>query len=123
MSDCEIAEFYDTREVFGRKQHSCVECMAPIHKGELHLVIVSKYQGDFEQYRQHLLCCQACEWYRGTKGECLYFGELFECWTDGYGDWSDKSNADILEFRSIMAKIIKRERKDVPDKRRLRMRN
>lgn len=111
---CEWPEFYSESRPKARKQYHCVECSAPILKGEVHLSYRGKWDGDFSTGRQHLLCMALCIFIKKkyNHGECIYFGGLKEAWFEM--DWSGPSQKKIEErdiiSRSMMAKIKWRER-------------
>jgi len=111
VSDCELPQLYVCTEPKARKAHKCVECRAPIEPGEKYLRVGMKVEGEMSAYKQHLLCAQACEFYRDNIGdECLYYGELKEWWgADGWHIAKDDANGP--EMRTLMARIFKRERR------------
>lgn len=74
---------YREAEVVARKEHPCVECNAPILKGEKHLRYSGCWDGSWGGGRQHLLCRDACVWIRDVLNEeCIPFGALFEWWEE-----------------------------------------
>ena len=110
MSYCEIPEFFDAQWPVARKQHRCCECGQAIHIGEKHGKFTGKWDGDLSTYRQHLDCEAACVFIRDEfqDGECIGFGQLWEYWQD----YSCKGYPRSFEFRKIMARIIRRERRE-----------
>lgn len=115
MMECDIRpEFYQWCEPVARKVHKCVECYVPINIGEKHFKSWGKWDGDFIVNRQHLLCCQACEFIRDEieDGECIGFGELFEFVCEYRIDLDEnKHKQPWKELRSMIAKIKWRKRK------------
>ena len=109
-TDCEIPRFYKVSEPVARKQHHCCECSAPILKGEKHVLCTGMWDGDIQRYRQHETCAKACEFIRDELyGECISFGSLFDHWHE-MGPWSPTCKKKHAEFRSLMARIIWRQR-------------
>ena len=106
--DWDGPKVYDESEVVARKEHRCVECSAPILRGEKHLV----YRGMWEDYwgggRQHLLCRDVCVWIRDViqDGECIAFGELQE-WMS---EFSNETGHGTERLRGMFAMIRNRER-------------
>ncbi len=107
--DCEMPEFFNSKTgIKARKQHRCCECAAPINMGELHYRGTGVWGGDFQTYRQHLACKEACVMIRDfNDGECISFGELREYWRE----YVDVGTKDEKAFRSTMARILYRERR------------
>jgi hypothetical protein len=107
--DCEIPEFYSEDFPVAAKEHRCCECRAPINVGEKHLYCRMKYDGEFQTYRQHMLCRELCMLIRDNGyGDCVYFGGLRDEieageYLTGYG------KADYPEERRLWARIIRRE--------------
>lgn len=118
MNDCVIPEFYQTYERVARKQYHCCECNAPILKGEKHLYIIGKWEGDISTHRQHLDCCEACETIRGdfNDGECVCFGGLFEFFGEMRRGFVPHDGQDDAwrNLRGLIAKIKWRERRRKP---------
>lgn len=110
MDYCEIPEFFDANWPIARKQHKCCECGQPIHTGEKYGKFTGKWAGRMDTYKQHLDCEKACVYIRDkfNGGDCIGFGELFERWRD-YGQVEDRKHP---EYRSIVARIIWRTRKE-----------
>jgi hypothetical protein len=114
VSECEIPQFYSTREVRAAKKHKCCECAAWIDKGEAHLYCVGKWfnRREVDAYRQHLICADACMMIRDEYNdrECIAFGELFEFLggTDVHERRTDNKNKPL---RDLLARIKNRERK------------
>lgn len=112
MSECELPQFYEAKEVIARKNHKCIECKSLINRNEKYLKCTGKWSLGIETYKQHLLCWKACEMVRDNFNgtECIGFGELFE-WLNEYDSLKyKKTESDVKEFRTIIAKIIKRQR-------------
>lgn len=109
---CDVPEFYATSEPVARKQHKCCECKAPILIGEKHVYCRGKWDGELSTYRQHSLCCQACEWIRDKLGDggCIGFGMLNEEFGEIRHDY-DKDHQRMKPLRDMMARILWRERK------------
>jgi hypothetical protein len=114
MSHCDMPVFYSHSEPVARKVHRCCECAAPIEVGEKHFYGRGKWDGEIDEYRQHLACMEACMLIRDRfeDGECIAFGELM----DYYGEYrfdlrGDKRDEWTAKFRGLMAKILWRERK------------
>jgi hypothetical protein len=115
MSECDLPEFYDYSEPVARKKHVCCECSAPIDNGEKHFHCVGKWNGDFQTYRQHLLCMEACMLIRDkfNDHECIAFGELQEFFEeltrDQYDRERQRNNESWKRLRSLIARILWRE--------------
>lgn len=120
---CDVfPEFYSWSEPVAARQHDCVECFAPILKGEKHFRAVGKWEGQFDVHRQHLLCCEACMLVRDgfNDGECIAFGDLMEAFGEMRPHpWlrNDRHKESWQRLRDLMAKIFRRER---PHKRKSR---
>jgi len=115
LSDyCEIPEWYSGRWSIARKEHRCVECGAPIFRGEKYGSFSGKWDGKVSTYRQHLECEEACRFIRDffQYGECIGFGELYE-YEDEYIVNGPKDQRD-KDFRSIMARVKWRRKKKRP---------
>ncbi len=114
MSDyCEIPDFYSVSWPKAKKEYSCCECGTKILIGEKYCRVNAKWDGDVSTKKQHLDCEEACRYFRDfITHDCLCFGELFEAW----GDWSYQfhKNHKHKDIRSIMAKVIWREKKNRP---------
>lgn len=109
-SDCDLPSFYDVREVKAKKTHHCCECSAPILVGEAYTYCLGKWSGDFQCYKQHNLCANACRWIRDQSDDgCIAFGSLKE-WFHEDRRYSEKNHPKTVEIRNMMAKIFKRER-------------
>jgi hypothetical protein len=102
-------EFYSVREPVARKEHACCECSAMIKKGETYVVCSGLWEGDFSTHKQHVLCCEACEFIR-TGSECIPFGSLKEYMRDGQPRKDGENGSAIRDF---MAKILRRERAEI----------
>jgi hypothetical protein len=107
--DYDPAEFYTHHEPVARKRHQCVECLAPIEKGERHFAYSGKWDGSISTGRQHLLCMEACMLIRDKlNDECIPFGGL----RDWYGEMRrDICGPDATKLRRMMAKINCRVRR------------
>lgn len=108
-----MPEFFESYYPKARKTHRCCECGGPIHPGEKYGVHSGKWDGEFDSFKQHLDCEEACVFIRNnfTDGECIGFGTL----KDEYKEfmWNDEKKSERqIKFRNIMAKIINRCRKD-----------
>lgn len=83
---CDIGDgpsVYREEERTAAKEHACVECNAPILKGERHLYYRGLWDGSWSDGRQHLLCRDACVWIRDVlEGECVAFGALTDWWEE-----------------------------------------
>jgi hypothetical protein len=116
MSDyCELAEFYECRELVARKDHTCCECHSPIATGEKHLYAVGKWAGDFDYFRQHLICGEACMLIRDkfNGGDCIPFGALFDEFHEFRGDYAEEQHREAWQMlRNLMAKIKWRKRQE-----------
>lgn len=117
MNECEIPEFYNDKEVVGRKEHYCIECAAPIYKAEKHLAYSGKWAGEFGCGRQHLLCRDLCVLIRDqfNGSNCIGFGEMHEFWSEMYFDRAGERKKPFDDItkkaRSMMAVIKWRERR------------
>lgn len=112
MLTCDIIhEFYSHSEVKARKRHPCVECLAPIEPGEVHFRYTGKWDGVISSGRQHLLCMEACMHIRDklNGGECICFGALKD-WMHEYRLDLDRHNEAVKQIRSMLARILWRER-------------
>jgi hypothetical protein len=112
--ECELPQFYSTSEPVARKRHRCCEYVSPIEVGEKHFVGVGKWEDRFNTYRQHILCEQTCEFIRDhfNGRECIGLGTLFErLHEDVYEIRRFKETEKGKQLRSMIAKIIKRERR------------
>jgi len=115
--ECELPRFYDWSEPIAKKRHHCVECKAPILKGEKHFRATGKWDWGVETHRQHLVCMEACMMLRDNfnDGDCIGFG----CLKDEFDDmkrehWDrerDRHNEKWRKLRHLMAVIFVRERK------------
>jgi hypothetical protein len=115
MSDCELPQYYVCKEVVGRKQHECCECIAPIEIGEKHLLVSACWDGLPGRYRQHLLCQEACELVRDSgmnDDECLAFGELDEFWRSDRPPYCEPELPSRRKLWRLMLRITRRERKE-----------
>lgn len=111
--ECTLPTFSECSEPVARKRHRCCECDAPIEVGERHLYVRGKWDGRFSQYRQHLLCEQACELIRDelNDGECIGFGTLFEFWVEVRREARKyRDNEWLQRLRRLMTRIRWRER-------------
>lgn len=124
---CEIPNWYDETFPRARKQHSCVECEAPILKGEVHLSYKGHWAGGigFDSGRQHMLCREASMFVRDNfnMGECIGFGDLLETHREGRESANQlrerlekiseprrtEYKNDQLAYRAMMAKILRRQ--------------
>ncbi len=119
MSDCEIAQYYHTKERTARKEHGCCECTAKILVGEKYLEIRACWEGRPCVERQHLLCEKACEFVRDNglhDDECLYFGELSE-W---YHEWVKSGychDSEIEERRTMWGFMLRIRRRELKARR------
>jgi hypothetical protein len=110
--ECEIAEFYSFSEPVARKEHRCCECDAPISKGEKHFHAKGKWGGKISDYRQHLLCLEACMYIRDylNGGECICFGGMWEWHCES--KWQvDRRHVHWRTIRKMLADIKRRERR------------
>ena len=117
-SYCEMPEFYSDSEPVARKEHHCIECAAPILKGEKHYSYNGKWAGEFGSGRQHLLCRDICVYIRDhfNGRECFAFGELMEFWGDELyferaGERKQPFSDRSKEVRHMMAKVLWRQRR------------
>jgi hypothetical protein len=106
---------YTCVERTARKPHHCCECKAPILKGERYCYTAGKWEFGFAVYRQHLVCEHACEAIRDDfGGDCIGFGSLKEEFdeirTDSWYPEHDHYKSAWQRLRSLMAKILWRER-------------
>jgi hypothetical protein len=102
---------YRWEEPVARKRHVCVECDAPIVRGEKHFKCFGVWEGDAQTHRQHLLCMEACMMIRDEfeDGECIGFGELMEWFGEMRREY-DRDDERWQRLRSLMARIFWRER-------------
>lgn len=112
---CDLGpECYSVNEHAARKEYRCCECSAMIKPGEKYLRCWGVWEGEARMYRQHLLCAEACEFFRDTLngGDCLPFGGLFDegsCYLQEVGP-DGKRRPEIAEWRKMLAQILRRER-------------
>ncbi len=86
--DWEPLRFSREEERRARKEHRCEECAARILPGETYVYGCGKTADGFFEYKQHLLCRDACVWIRDVlEGECIPFGGLREWWLDEGKGW------------------------------------
>lgn len=113
--ECEVPQFYSHSEPVARKRHKCCECRAPILPGEQHFRYSGKWEGCLSTGRQHYACMEACMLIRDEfeNGECIGFGELKSTFADMRWQMNrtEKSVEKVRKLRSLMAAIIRRERK------------
>jgi len=113
MSDCELPSYYVWKEPVARKPHKCCECDAPILPGEKYLQVNCAWDGEPYVYRQHLLCAEACELVRDSgmnDGECVYYGGLWEFWSESRGKWWPENQRDCRrKLWRLMLRIRRRE--------------
>ncbi len=113
---CELPTFYSHSEPIARKRHLCCECSAPILPGEKHFRGAGKWDGDFHEHRQHLVCMEACITIRDDfyGGECIGFGclkeEFDEILCDRWYTERDRYKPSWIKLRHLMAVIRWRER-------------
>lgn len=117
MMECDLApDFYTWTEPVARKQHRCVECRAPILKGEKHFRYAGKWEGDLSTGRQHLECMEACMLLRDKFGggdSCVAFGDLkpdFREVDEYFERENDGKKPAWIRLRHLMAVILWRER-------------
>jgi hypothetical protein len=110
--DCELPSFAEAYNVVARKEHTCCECSAPILPKEIYVKCVGKWAGEFNEYKQHELCAQACEFVRdhAMTDECIPFGYLKD-WASDELRHSNKKGTRVKEVRKMLAAIIRREGK------------
>ena len=114
MSDwdsCDMPQFYSEQFPVARKAHNCVECHAPIDQGEKHLRYGGKWEGEIGGGRQHMACRDLCMLMNFEGDGCCAFGGMKEAWLEG--DWGRREYRDdkrYAEARTLMARIIRRER-------------
>ena len=111
---CDVeADFYEWTEPVARKQHKCVECSAPILRGEKHFVGSGKWDGSFSVHRQHMLCMEACILIRDRMngGECIPFGAMWEWHCEMKWQYDRKRpHPEWNRLRKMLADIKRRER-------------
>lgn len=86
MADCDVClsmgdgdgccEFYDSKIVTARKNHTCDECRLPIVRGLRYWRSVGKWEGEVSSFKECLLCYE--------------IREVFSCgegWMHGAGLW------------------------------------
>ena len=60
--------------LIARKPHRCIWCGEPIQKGDLHIRIKSKFDGDLQDHRFHGECVDPChEHCDQSEGEFIPF--------------------------------------------------
>lgn len=78
MCDCMdyAPDVYKCREIKGRKQHTCCECLRLIGKGESHEYVKGLWDGEWSVYRT----CNTCTAMRDEVGlTCYCFGQMMDC--------------------------------------------
>lgn len=107
---CEIPEFYSESFPRARKEYHCIECRAPIKKGERHLAYNMKFDGEMYSDRQHLTCRALCMLIRKAfnGGECLCFGELPEWLCEGSAPQGRKELLATPKGRRLRVLIARR---------------
>lgn len=77
MCDCSdyAPTFYGARNVKGRKDHRCDECLRVIPKGEQHEYAKGLWEGDFSDFRTCGLCCDMI---RESGLTCYCHGHLMD---------------------------------------------
>ncbi len=110
--ECMIPEFYTHSEPIARKQHVCVECCAPILKGEKHFAYRGKWDGQLETGRQHVACMEACMYIRDhmNDGECIGFGSLFNELGEMWWFSEDETRESHPKLRALIEAIQLREK-------------
>lgn len=80
MCDCEMPEFFDSREPLARKQHKCDECMGPIEVGARYFYASGKWGGDFQTFK----VCLPCQEMRKRLEDdcCVGFGGIIDVLCD-----------------------------------------
>lgn len=105
---------YSTAEYRARKEYRCCECKAPIHVGEKYLYCFGVWEGEASTFRQHMLCAEACEFFRDkiNDGDCLPFGGLLDEGRDyfAYMDRDRKQRTEAATWRKMLAGIYRRMR-------------
>lgn len=78
MCDCYLDNpptFYDCKNVKGRKEHKCDECLQSIAKGEQHEYAKGLWEGKLSDYRT----CQTClDMIKEIDLQCHCHGDLLE---------------------------------------------
>lgn len=107
-------ECYSFAEYRARKEYRCCECRTPINLGEKYLRCFGVWEGEVSTFRQHILCAEACEWFRDgiNEGDCLPFGSLFEEAREYFLmlGMDHKRDEDIAHWRKMLAGIMRRKR-------------
>ena len=77
MCDCldNPPEFYNCRDVKGRKAHECCECLGVIAKGDQHEYVKGVWDGEFQDYRT---CAACCAMRSEIKLTCYCYGQMME---------------------------------------------
>lgn len=115
MEYCELnPTVYSTAEYRAQKQYRCCECRLPILIGEKYLYCFGVWDGEASTYRQHIVCAEACEFFRDyiNDGDCLQFGSLLEEAREYWRtfDIARKRDNNIALWRGMLAKIRSRQR-------------
>jgi hypothetical protein len=107
---CEMPQFYSEEFPVARKAHRCVECRAPIEKGEKHLRYAGKWDGNVSGGRQHMLCRELAM-FMNSDDECAPFGAMKAAFdADDYRHRPSRHGEPFKTGRRLMARIIRRER-------------
>lgn len=78
MCDCywdNPPTIYECREVKGRKEHKCSECLRVIEKGERHEYAKGLWNGDFSDFRTCKTCCDMRD---EIKLTCYCHGQMMD---------------------------------------------
>lgn len=76
---CEMPEFYSESYQVAKKMHRCAECRTAINPGERYIACRGKWDGEFQVFKQHEVCLEACLAAREyMSDECVPFGGLME---------------------------------------------
>lgn len=110
MTYCELPpDFYEVREPVARKSHECCECRAKILPGEKYVRCAGVWDFEFDEFKQHMECANACRFVR-DRIECIPFGGLKEWWRSD-GRHTETKNERWRGFRVLYASVLKRERR------------
>jgi hypothetical protein len=103
--DGDEAEFYNETTVTARKPHACHECRTEIAKGERHVRVSGKWDGELRTYRFCLACWE-------ISGEFSERGRTFGIvWDEFQSQWGEGAHLQscINRVATVAAKSKLRE--------------
>lgn len=98
-----MSEFYRSEEVTGAKEHKCAQCLKAIAVGERHHYSATKFEGDFNAYREHLDCRKV--WLEMFKLREIRWDEGLEFLIDG-DDLSEDETWIREEYPEVAGRLF-----------------